>query len=197
MTSWVGATGASCGGTVGVVGPFARRVLALLLWVAISSVAAGCSSTETNRASTTEAPDRSTTTTAAAATDPCALADRAEVDELLGGPSVVATSSSEMSGDGVGLVLNCVYAAQGDDSRAVGFVQREGFGRAGFEESRAATAEATSLGSAGYWVPSKQQALVLDGEDLVAVRFLGVEVDQATAERVLSDAVERRRVGAS
>ena len=198
MTSWVGATGSSCGGTVGVVGPFARRVLALLLWVAISSVAAGCSSTETtSRGSTTEAPDRSTTTAAAAATDPCALADHAEVDRLLGGPSVVATSSSEMSGDGAGLVLNCVYAAQGDDSRAVGFVQREGFGRAGFEESRAATAEATSLDSGGYWVPSKQQALVLDGEDLVAVRFLGVEVDQATAERVLSDAVERRRVGAS
>lgn len=194
----MGATDASCGGTVGVVGQFARRVLALLLWVAISAVTAGCSSTETtSRGSTTEAPDRSTTTAATAATDPCALADHAEVDRLLGGPSVVATSSSEMSGDGAGLVLNCVYAAQGDDSRAVGFVQREGFGRAGFEESRAATAEATSLGSAGYWVPSKQQALVLDGEDLVAVRFLGIEVDQATAERVLSDAVDRRHVGAS
>ncbi|HQF96058.1 MAG TPA: hypothetical protein PLS46_17950, partial [Microthrixaceae bacterium] len=117
------------------MGPFARRVLALLLWVAISSVAAGCSSSTetTSRGSTTEAPDRSTTTAAAAATDPCALADHAEVDELLGGPSVVASSSSEMSGDGVGLVLNCVYAAQGEDSRAVGFVQREGFGRAGFE----------------------------------------------------------------
>ena len=142
-----------------------------------------------------EAPDRSTTTAARRYRPVCAGRSRR------GGPPARRTERGGhvVIGDErrrAGLVLNCVYAAQATTSCG-GFVQREGFGRAGFEESRAATAEATSLGSAGYWVPSKQQALVLDGEDLVAVRFLGVEVDQATAERVLSDPVERRRVGAS
>jgi hypothetical protein len=155
----------------------APQVVAALALVA--AVAAGCSS------------DEPTTAPQGGAPDPCGLADPARVAPLLDGDAGTPVSSNEMSGDGAGPVLTCTFATD-DGSKAVTYVQRLGMGREKFESSRDATAGAVAVGDDGYWVPSSTRLLVMDGDDLVAVLFSGVDVDLPTAEALLDDATARR-----
>jgi hypothetical protein len=89
-----------------------------------------------------------------------------------------------MSADGAGLVLNCVFSSS-DGSKTVDYVQRLNSGRAKFEQSRAAAGAVVAAGTDAYWIPAKTQLLALDGNDLVAILFQGVQVDLPTAKSML------------
>jgi hypothetical protein len=97
-----------------------------------------------------------------------------------------------MSSDGAGLVLNCTFSST-DGSKSVDYVQRLNSGRAKFEQSRAAEGAVVDAGQDAYWIPAKTQLLALDGSDLVAILFHGVQIDLPTAKAMLATALTRRK----
>ena len=131
--------------------------------------------------------------------DPCAIADAGAVQTILGAPPGPPKPTHEMSADGTGLVLNCVFLDKSDQTREVDFVQRLNSGRASFEKNRAAAAAravggVVPVGADGYWdvAPSGPQLLALDGNDLVAVLFRGLTVDLGVAKPLMDHALAVR-----
>jgi hypothetical protein len=128
--------------------------------------------------------------------DPCLLVDRAHLERVLGASPGPPSSTSAMSADGVGLVLNCTLPLDGAPTATgpgqIGYVQRLNLGRPAFEANRAATPDAIVVGEDRYWVPSKSQLHAMDGDDLVALVVRGGQMDLPAAQSLIDDALARR-----
>jgi len=180
--------------------------LATAVALSLAVTACGGGGTTSPEAATTSVPGTPDTAAAPSSTtaggqpsaDPCALADPVEVQALLGPLAGAPVASSAMSGDGRGLVLNCVFSAAADPTKVVDFTQRLNLGRALFEQNRDASAATNVItGTDAYWMPSGPRLLALDGEDLVATSFRKVPVDRARAQAMMDHALGLRHASSS
>jgi len=176
----------------------------VVLSVAVTACGGGTASPQAATTSVPGAPDTATSAPSSAAagsqpsSDPCALADPVDAQAVLGPLAGAPLAKSAMSGDSRGLVLNCVFSAAADPAKVVDYTQRLNFGRALFEQSRDVSAATNVItGTDAYWMPSGPGLLVLDGEDLVAITFRNVPVDQARAQAMMDHALRLRHASSS